>query len=308
MDFHLFEAEFLRLYHAENYADAMNWLRLGGGQFPEKAATLYFWRACITTLLGQPDQAVAVLKEGFDLGYWWAERLLKGDSDLGSLQELPDFIELVARCEARHLEAEKGHPAEVLVYLPDPGFQPPYPLLLVLHGRSSTPEAITQPLLPVTGMGWMLAAVQSSQMLLPGAYAWDDYHCSRDDVRSMMDVVKVRFPVDNGRIVLAGFSQGGGLALKLALSGVLKPRGVIAFAPYLRLTENASESANKNFKVWMATGMLDSRQTIFSNIENLLQTHSISYRREHVENLGHNLPENLTNHFIKAYNFIFNNH
>ncbi len=307
MDFQIFEAEFLRLYHAENYADAMNWLRLGGGQFPEKAATLYFWRACITALLGKPDQAVEVLKQGFDLGYWWAERLLKGDSDLVSLQERPDFIELVTRCEARHLEAEKNHPTEVLVYPPDPGFQPPYPVLLVLHGRSSTPEAITQPLLPVTGMGWILAAVQSSQILLPAAYAWDDYQRARDDVRSMMDEVQGRYPVDNGRIVLAGFSQGGGLALKLALGGTLKPRGVIAFAPYLRMTENTSESAYRDFKVWMATGTLDSGQAFFLNIENLLQTQSIPYRREQVQNLGHNLPENLTKHFIKAYDFILNN-
>ncbi len=307
MDFQLFGAEFLRLYHAENYADAINWLRLGGGQFPEKAATLYFWRACITTLLGQPDQAVEVLKQGFDLGYWWAERLLQDDSDLVSLQGRPDFIELIARCEARHLEAEKDHPAEVLVYPPDPGFQPPYPVLLVLHGRSSTTEVITQPLLPVTRMGWMLAAVQSSQMLIPGAYAWDDYPRARDDVRSMMDEVTGRYPVDNGRIVLAGFSQGGGLALELALGGTLMPRGVIAFAPYLRMNESASEFVNRNFKVWVATGMLDSGQAIFSSVENLLHTQSIPYRWEHVPNLGHNLPEDLTKHFIQAYDFILNN-
>ncbi len=144
MDFHLFQAEFLRLYHARSYPDAMDWLRLGGGQYPEKAAQLYFWRACITALVDQPDQAVAVLRQGFDLGYWWAERLLRGDSDLLSLQERPDFNELVAQCEARHLEAEKQNPAEVLVFLPDPGVQPPYPFLIGLHSRNSSPEEMAQ--------------------------------------------------------------------------------------------------------------------------------------------------------------------
>jgi predicted esterase len=41
------------------------------------------------------------------------------------------------------------------------------------------------------------------------------------------------YSVDLQRIVLAGFSQGGGLALWLALSGAIKVRGLILVGPFL---------------------------------------------------------------------------
>jgi predicted esterase len=304
MEFHLFESEFLRLYHAGSYADAMDWLRLGGGQFPEKAATLYFWRACISALIGQPDQALLVLEQGYNLGYWWAESLLRGDSDLAALQELPGFNDLVPQCEARRLEAEKHHPPEAIFYPPEPGSPAPYPLLLGFHGRNSSAETLAQPLLTVTSLGWALALIRSSQMLLPGGFAWDDRQRAREDVQSMIEEVSRLYPIDRGRIVAAGFSQGGGLALELALSGCIRPRGVITFAPYPNFSEIAGVPVNHDFKVSLGTGELDTGQAIFSKIERFLQAQSIPYQRQQFPNLGHDLPAHLEGFLYKAFEYL----
>ena len=42
-----------------------------------------------------------------------------------------------------------------------------------------------------------------------------------------------QYPIDSQRVVLAGFSQGGGLALWLAMTGVIQARGLVLVGPFL---------------------------------------------------------------------------
>ena len=95
MSFPQFRSEFMRLYHLGDYDNAFAWLRLGGGQYPDRAALLFFWRACILSLLSQPQEAIQTLQDGIDLGYWWSENLLRSDTDLISLQGRSEFEALV---------------------------------------------------------------------------------------------------------------------------------------------------------------------------------------------------------------------
>jgi predicted esterase len=317
MDFSRFQKEFFRLYYARTYEDALTWLRLGGGQFPEKAARLFYWRACISALLDRPNEAVKALQDGLDLGYWWTEDLLRKDPDLATLQARNDFISLLPLCDQRHRQAEAQNNPSVLIYPPtqfkgiEQQSSQPFPLLLGLHCRGCDAQSMAMPFIHLTEQGWIVAAVQSAQLDYPGAYAWNDRERARQDVLEMLVEIQKQYVVDRERIILAGFSQGGGLALEMSLSGAIPARGVIGIAPYLRQWEkylpdhpDQPHPSRPDLRIVLITGEKDGGQAVFTSIEQLISLHHLDFLRDQHPNLGHDFPDDFPNVLDRALSFI----
>ncbi len=308
LSFVKFRAEFMRLYHLGKYTDAYAWLRLGGGQYPQQAALLFFWRACILSLLKEPTEAIQVLQDGMNLGYWWAEAILRTDTDLASLQGLPEFETIVCTCEILHHEAEKENPAEILVYPPETGFSSPVPLMILLHSRSGNPEEMALPYFSLIQQGWLVAVVKSSQMLFPGGYAWDDRERAYKDILDMVDELKMNFPTSFSPMVVSGFSQGGGLALEIAIKQLLPLDGALAIAPYIRdIQASISPPAPPTItppRIYLVTGDEDSGQEGFARITESLLTHRIPFQQERHPQLGHEFPVDFEPSLQKGLAFI----
>ena len=113
-------------------------------RYPERASLLYNWRYCAAALMDKPDLAIEIIQEALDAGYWWGENYLRSDSDLASLQTLPEFNRLVEISEARRQEAQaQAKPFALTLTLPANTAQP-LPLLLALHGNSLNAELSVQ--------------------------------------------------------------------------------------------------------------------------------------------------------------------
>ncbi len=308
MSFAFFRAEFMRLYHQGRLADAYDWLKLGGGQFPQQAALLFFWRACILCLLKKPGEAIQTLQDGLSLGYWWAEALLRDDADLADCQGLPEFEKIVQISEACHLKAEKEYPAEIFIYPPDSPLASSTPLMVVLHSRSGNPQEMAQSYLTLVRQGWMVAMIRSSQMLFEGGFTWDDGARARSDIKDMMNELWENFPGEYFPLVASGFSQGGGLAIEIALDGTFPVQGVIAVAPYLRnLPETSLIAATSEItrpRFYLVTGDEDSLQETFSGIENFLISKQFLCKRERQPNLGHDFPLDFEPSLLRGLEFI----
>jgi phospholipase/carboxylesterase len=82
---------------------------------------------------------------------------------------------------------------------------------------------------------------------------------SQAQVEALIDREKAR-GVEEGRIVLAGFSQGGAIALYTALRHPVRLAGVVALSTYLvdatNLAAQAS-AANRDLPIFMAHGTFD---------------------------------------------------
>jgi predicted esterase len=308
LSFVKFRAEFMRLYHLGAYADAYSWLRLGGGQYPQQASLLFFWRACILSLLKEPTEAIQVLQDGLNLGYWWAESLLRKDTDLASLQGLPEFETIVRTCETLHQESEKENPAEILVYPPEKGIFSPTPLMILLHSRSGNPEEMMFPYLGLIQQGWLVAVVKSSQILFPGGYSWDDRERAYKDILDMVDELKRNFPASFSPMVVSGFSQGGGLALEIATKRLLPLDGALAIAPYIRDIQASISSPAPPIsappRIYLVTGDEDTGQEGFARIIESLQTHRIPFQQECHPHLGHEFPADFEPSLQKGLAFI----
>lgn len=308
--FSRFQAEFFELYRAGKYEDALLLIQLMGGLFPERANPIYNWRICLATLLHQPEQALRLMKEALDLGLWWPEETLRGDSDLAALQGNSEFERLMTVCKEREAEARRSTRSEMLVYLPDQPAQDSYPLLLALHGRDGNARETIEYWKTLSAQGWLVAAPQSSQLLGFNSYCWDDRAKAEYEIGELVKELQTQHPIDLQHVILGGFSQGGGMAARLALNGVLQARGFIAVSPFLQGIEEIAHAGGNHsparLRGYLVTGSLDSSQDMFAEIERLLQDRGVPYLRENHPDLAHDFPLDFEHSLEAAIPYILN--
>lgn len=304
--FEQFQSEFFRHYQAGDFSGAMQLIKLFGGLFPERASAVYNWRMCLAARLNETEEAIRIFQEALDLGLWWPEHLLHDDDDLAALQGRPDFEAMVVTCKERHAQAQATAQPEMLVWTPEGPAQPPYPLLLAMHGRNGNGRETLNLWQDLSRLGWLVASVQSSQVVGSDLYVWDDEQRAVADILSMMVELRKQHPIDSERTVLAGFSQGAGLAMRLALKGLLPARGFIGVAPYLPNFDNLPQTPEAAAPVrgYLVTGGRDPAQDLFARFETYLHSISVPYLRDHYPDAGHDYPPGIFASQQKALEFI----
>jgi dienelactone hydrolase len=220
------------LYKRKQYAEALDLIAREAERFPEVAARAQFWRACLTARLGDPQQALDILKAAVDAGHWYSKRQLRDDADLASLHGLPWYERLVDICLERFAAAQEESEPQLLVVEPKVG-SGPRPLLIALHGNNSSAQACAEYWRPAASAGWLLALPQSSLLGGPGTYVWDDWDLAAQEIAAHYRVLRERYVVDEEQVVLGGFSKGAGLAVWLALNDAPRACGFVAVGPYL---------------------------------------------------------------------------
>jgi predicted esterase len=304
-----FRSEVHRLYQSGDYSAALDRLNQSAQAFPDQAPQLNYIRICLLALTAPAPVALSALQHALEQGYWYPPATLHTDPDLAGLQADPEFERLVAVCAGRFDQAARTTRPERIVLPPPHDTPAPYPDLLAFHGRNAA-AASSQPYWEsLAERGWLVALFQSSQVVGVGSYAWDDRQRSIEEARQHFDELSSSYPVHWQRLVLAGFSQGAGLAIWLALHKLLPATGFIAVAPYLHGVEDLIEQpqaipANRP-RGYLLTGDLDQHQEMFAQIEKLLHARQISYQREKRPHLEHDFPADFDQCLEKALQFIF---
>ncbi len=162
----------------------------------------------------------------------------------------------------QYLEQSTGpNPVGTVIWLHGLGadatdFQPLVPMLKLDHALDFVfPNA---PMRPVTiNAGMMMRAWYDIDMSSPLA-ASDDIAAS---TRDLLKLASERVGNDNShKVVLAGFSQGGVIALNALISATTKFRGALALSTYVHNTEglvNILRMENLDTPIFMAHGLLD---------------------------------------------------
>jgi hypothetical protein len=117
--------------------------------------------------LDDKPQGLRLLQEMLDAGIWYSEPMLRDSPSLQAWQGDPEFERQVQA----HIDAQ----AQAEAPAPDtriPDTSPPYPLLLAMHGQTSTAEAEIGHWEGVTTGGYMLAMAQASQLVWAGGGLW----------------------------------------------------------------------------------------------------------------------------------------
>lgn len=228
--FHDLDQQLMSLYRAKEYQQSFELVEREHLNFPEQQRQIAYWRLCLHALTGKQAEALRIFREALAQGYWYPPRWLKDDPDLVSLQELPEFQEMVEICRRRLAEANAR--PELLIAQPVQHVTD-FPLLIALHGNNSNAGDTIQEWSKVTEQGWLLAVPQSSQIIGQDAFVWDDREQAISEIREHLAKVSGEYTIDPHRVVLGGFSMGGGQAIWMALHQSIKTRGFVALGPYL---------------------------------------------------------------------------
>ena len=155
--------------------------------------------------------------------------------------------------------------------------------------------------------GWLVLSPQSTQPLYSGSYSWIDPEQALADLNFYAAQISKDYPINQQRVVIAGFSQGSGMAIYAALSGSVNARGFLAIGTYWA-DPNALRPLAKqarSVRGYFITGEQDQYLDKIKEIQNILRESNILFGEEAHPDLGHEFPGDFGSSFDKAIEFIF---
>lgn len=298
-----------QLYGRQAFAEALELVRRQPGMFRQPGLR-YHWQMCLAARADRPDEAIAALGDALDRGYAYPAAAILDDEDLATLQRLPAFEALARRSIERMTEVEARARAQLVVVPPAASPDGRAPLLLGLHGNAQNASIAAADWAPVTDRGWVLGCAQSTQVFTSDAYMWNDLVRGADDVRRLFATLDTHDAIDPGRIVVGGFSMGGGLAVQLAVSGAIGARGFIVVGPYLPdlepLRPHLAAAAARGLRGYVVMGLEESSegQGIIRGLHAFLNEHGIACELEERPGLEHAFPADADRMLDRALAFL----
>jgi len=296
-----------RFYEEGRFADALAVAEKLAAEFPDQGAKTFFWRVCLHSVSGQHEQALRAFEEALANEVWWSEGQLRSDPDLNSLQGDPEFECLVLLSKEKHMNAQVNAKPELFVYPPDGNG--PFPLLIALHARGSSPELDFHFWKSAVEYGWILAMPQSSQLASPLVYLWDDREKAMNEIAEHITSLIEKHPVDADRIVVAGFSQGAARAMQLVLSKRVHAHGFLAVVPAaMDLDELNGWAGSGAVRGVLVSGGRDPRHEFFQQVREIFANKNVPLIFEHYLEMSHEFPDDFETVLKKGLHFILKEH
>ena len=305
-DYEALKREVGNLFNAGRPGDAVVLLEKEKARFPEHLYEIIFSLGYGRLITGNPSGALDAFEEGISKGLWFAFPM-----DAPVIQPLvgdPRFRIILATSEVRRKEAQAGSEPGVRVALPD-GYAEDreYPLFIALHGwGDDLREIMDHWVSPVLKAEFLSAFFQSSQVVkMDGGRGWDDLALGRREIRGLFDEVADRYPVRPDRVLIGGFSQGGRMAIDIALNDILPVAGFIVLCPGggvpdgLNL-EQATRAADRGVRGTILTGDKDPDLAEQRRIADIFEEAGLDLSMVVREGLGHWFPEDLGDLLDKA--------
>ncbi len=204
-----------RLFHAGQVDEALGTVLGMIERFPDRSAALGHAQACLLASGGRGDEALRVMSRLVYEGRWWSQRQLS-DPYLKQLASCPEYDSLAAamRRGADRAIAEAASASAELEVLRPAGR--PRCTVVALHMATVSGRETARIWEGVTGSGIAVVSVESTLHNGDGQPSWDDADLAERDVRAGL----AQAGEIGGPIILAGGSQGAGVAARLALAGV----------------------------------------------------------------------------------------
>jgi predicted esterase len=301
---------FAAAYEAQDWPRAIELGRKLHELAPREPAHAYNV-ACCYALSGARDEALAWVKKAAELGFSDAE-LVRNDPDLKRLHGSPEFESAVARIEENQAEAHQDLAARAArsapILLAPRAADPSKPAILIIalhpYGRTAA-DAVAVWRALAAEHGAVLAAPQAFNKTGDG-YQWGDTEQAEALVDAAIDKARASYKIDEQRIVLTGFSQGGMMAYNLAARHPERFRGVIPVAGLYEKSVGArlKSASLKKPKFFIMVGAED--RVVESNREAARDLAGAGAPTELAvyEGVGHAFPRNRDAELRKALRFV----
>lgn len=270
--------------------------------------------ACCLARLGETDRALAALDAAIGCG--WADvDALDRDDDWKPVRASARFVELVKAAAACRDETVVIHVGEKV------GRDCPAPVLVVLHGLGAGPRSEVPYWKSVADkLDMVLVAPRSPTRVGPVLNGWQragakdstasDYYDLAEAAKRVdaaVDEAARRHKVDRGAVVLAGFSQGGGVALRLVADRPDRFRGAVAVNSLCQTPDEAKWKAvaeRGGVRVSVICGEYDKLLERSKSAVEVLQAAKVPSRFDLVEKCGHEYPPDAADRLRLAARFV----
>lgn len=222
------------------FQQALDLVEREGENFPADRPMVNYWNMCAAARVDNRAR-VYQIAEGFHKeGFWFGEMMWRLTPSFKPLQGDAEFERIVA--ESLKLQAHDS-PAEnpVLLKLFPKKTSKENPLLIALHGNQNTAARTLPFWKPAVDAGFVLAVPQSTQAVFKDAFMWDDLDVSFAQVKTCLESLKKEVDFDTHRVILAGHSMGGLVAIQMAMTGEVPVHGLIVNGPALPFGDSPDE-------------------------------------------------------------------
>lgn len=298
------------LYYEGKYKEAIRVLEMAKTDFPGQYDEIIWSLAVNYCLDGQAKESMAAFQEALDKGVCIPDPSFYNYWE--PLEKYPEFKKMRERnTRLRQLAQSKSKPAFDVI-LPE-GYHKgkSYPLFVALHGWGGnndwfrmywTSERLSKE--------FILVYMQSSQVVKTNGYCWDDIAKARQEIRGMYDTVLKQYAVDQDKIYIGGFSQGGKTSLDIAFEQTLPIKGFVLLCPGGGIPEALTNPAaikqaqQTKLRAVIITGDKDSSLKEQKEVIAILKQSGIPYRFTINPNMYHFFPPDFPNQLDNALNFL----
>ncbi len=296
-----------------DYATAAGFFEKVAELLPFEPSTQFQLARCFARL-GETDKAFAALAASIRNGWDDSQRIEQAE-DLSSLRNDARFSRILKDAEACQNETLVIYSGKSV------DTAKPAPLIVLLHGLGAGPRSEVPYWMSVSDeLGAVLVAPRGVTKVGPMVYGWqrsgakdskaaDYFELAAADQRIADAVTRAtsEFKIDRNRIFLAGFSQGGGVALHLlgthpetycgaiAICGLHQPQGVDHWKAVAR---------KRPVRVFIAAGKLDPLLPRSQELMEQLRAAQVILQYDELSQTGHELPPDCTEMLCRAVKFV----
>ena len=280
MSFFGASAAVFRLHEEGRFGDALAVVAGLRDRFPLEDATLTFWEACLMSMDGSPDASLSALQKGLGCGLWWSEAML-ADPDLDAVRHLGAWEEFLRESDGRATGAAATRPGPTVRASTVPN---PRGMVVTLHGAQANIAAHADQWLAAVPGDWGVISPVGTVPATIGRWSWPV--AAAEAVAAVLGQLP---GLDwEEPVLICGYSQGGRVAINLAAGAPAPPRGLILFAPAVRVPGLPSAPEVPTFihigdRDWSLAGV-DALARIMSERGTPVQV-------ERISGLGHAVPE-----------------
>jgi predicted esterase len=292
-----FRTVLIEKYNAGEYAEAARMIEASYDDFPGEEWKMSYNMAAVCLHLEEYEKGIRYLGMAQDRGQFFNTWGFNGDF-WAPYREREGFDEILRRNEELREKAQKAAKPELQVALPgelEEGRT--YPLFIALHGGGENIEEFRPNWKSnVMESEFIIAYVQSSQVVSMTGFSWEDQEVTRKELREAYDRICAEYPVDTAEVIIGGFSSGGYASLVATFFEAVPVKGFVILCPPMpdNITEiETTRARDRGIRGTLITTELDRRVPDQRKMADLFRDTGLQYQFILTPDIGHWYPENL---------------
>ena len=303
-DFEDLERHYNNLWQEGKIEMALEKVKNAAEKYPKEEYTINLDLAALYLELEEYDKADKILQKSFDKGYWYPEVYIK------QIFEKERFSKLVEQWKNLKHKAEKEVELDYIVEEPvDYEESKDYPLFIALHSWGANTKLLRNYWYSnKLQKRYIVVYPRSTQIVGMKNYCWDDLQKSIEDINTVYQEISQKYDIDDSQIIVGGFSQGAGLALKMIFNQTKIPiKGFVSLCPPVMepySEEEIKRGVRENVRGVIIAGEKDPSYPRQEEEVERLEEYGLPVSFEVIKDLDHWFPEELSDYIDDALDFI----